>query len=280
MRTGHEARPSGARILLRQVRYQNRVFWRTPVAAFFTFAFPLIFLVLFNLFFEGTARTPAGRIPFAQFFTPAIAAFAVITATYTNLAIGTAMARDEGILKRFRGTPLPPWMYLGGRIGSGVWVALLSTVAMFVIGVAFYDVQVVWRTLPAALVTLVVGAAAFSALGLAATALMPTGDAAPAVANATILPLALISGIFFPLEEAPDWVGTLASVFPVKHFVDAFVADLNPLTRGSGFQWASLGGMVAWGVAGVVVALRFFRWEPRAGGLARSRRRPRHAVVA
>lgn len=266
------SRPGAPGLLYRQLRYQNRIFWRTPIAAFFTLAFPLMFLILFNLLFTGTVPTPLGEIAYAQFFTPAIATFAVVTSCYTNMVISLAISRDEGILKRFRGTPLPPWIFMAGRVASSVWIGVLAVAVMFAVGVAFYGVRVFAGTLPAALVTLLVGAACFCALGLAVAGLIPSGEAAPAVANATILPLAFLSGIFIPLEQAPGWVATIGDLFPLKHFVDAFGAAFNPLVTGSAFSWDHLGVMAAWGAAGMTIALRSFRWEPRPDVGGRRRR--------
>ena len=93
----------------RQVRYTNKAFWRNPAAAFFTFVFPLMFLVIFaTLLGSGTVTLESGR-EFNQstYYVASMAAFSVITACYTNLAIGVTFQRDAGILKRTRGTPLP-----------------------------------------------------------------------------------------------------------------------------------------------------------------------------
>jgi ABC-2 type transport system permease protein len=270
------ARVGALGLLWRQVRYQNRIFWRTPISAFFTFVFPLIFLLLFNLLFADTITTPIGEVPFAQFFTPAIAAFAAVTACYTNNAIQVSITRDEGILKRIRGTPLPPWTYMGGKIASSVWLALLANVVMFAIGALLYDVQIAGAAVGPALTTLVVSAAAFCALGLAVTAIIPTGEASPAVANATVLPVTFISGVFFPVDDAPAWVRTLGDIFPVKHAVDAMVAAFNPLPGGHEYRWVDLAVIAAWGVGGMLLALGFFRWEPkRSAGRAAGRRRER-----
>ena len=265
-----------AALLLAQVRYQNRIFWRTPVAAFFTIVFPLMFLVLFNLLFSGDRIEIVGRGPLsvAQFFAPALGVFAAASATYTNLGIGTAIARDGGILKRFRGTPLSAPIYMGGRVGSAVWIALLSVTLMIAIGAVAYDVEIQVRTLPAAVLTFIVGASAFAALGLALAAFAPTGDSAPAVANATILPLAFISGVFIPIEDPPAWLETVGDIFPLKHFVRAFQDAFSPFTTDLGFRWGHLAVMAAWGVGGLVLALRFFTWEPRTGDRGGRRRRP------
>ena len=113
-------------LALRQVRYENRAFWRNPPAAFFTFAFPLIFLVLFNLLFGDEDLQVAGReVSASQFYVPAIAAFSIVTATFTNLAIGVSFSREQGLLKRLRGTPLPGWGYLFGRVAHAVLVTIL-----------------------------------------------------------------------------------------------------------------------------------------------------------
>lgn len=262
------------RLLGRQVRYQNRIFWRTPVAAFFTLFFPLMFLILFNLLFEGTIDI-VGRAPMTvtQFYAPSLAVFAAASATYTNLTVGTAIARDEGILKRFRGTPLPPWIYLAGRVGSAVWIALLAVVGMLAVGALGYDLQIRVATLPAAAVTFVVGVACFAALGLAMAGLAGSGEAAPALANATILPLAFISDVFVPISDPPAALTVIADLLPLKHFVRAFQDAFGPATTGAAFRWDDLGVMALWAAVGMVVARRFFGWDPRGPGRRRQRRR-------
>jgi ABC-2 type transport system permease protein len=244
---------SGIGLALRQVRFENRAFWRNPAAAFFTFVFPLMFMVIFNVLI-GRGNGEASR-----FFTPAIIVFAVITATYTNLAMSVAMARDEGILKRMRGTPLPAWAYLAGRILHAVVIALLLVIIVAAFGAIFYGVPVPWTHLAELLLTLVLGAATFCALGLALTAFVPNADAAPAVVNATILPLLFISNVFIRLDGAPAWIDAVSGFFPVRHFADAML----DVYAGSGFAWSDLGLLAAWGVAGILIALRSFSWEPR-----------------
>lgn len=240
-------------LAIRQVGYENRAFWRNPPAAFFTFAFPLLFMLIFNVLFgEGAAR----------FFTPAIIVFGVVTATFTNLAMTVSIARDAGILKRIRGTPLPAWAYLAGRIGHAVGVALLLVVIVAAAGALLYRVPIPWEALPAILLVLGVAAASFSALGLALAGVMPNADAAPAIVNAIVLPILFISNVFIQMDDAPDWLNALSHVFPVRHFADAMLE----LYRGGAdpsVPLAALAVIALWGVAGVAVALRFFSWEPR-----------------
>ena len=251
-------------LALRQVKYENRSFWRNPPAAFFTFALPLMFLVIFNLLFgddeiERFGQTVSG----STFYVPGIAALSVISAAYTNIAMMVAIARDQGLLKRVRGTPLPAWAFLFGKIVHATLVAMLLVVIVTGAGALFYDVEVPAETMPAFLVTLAVGAATFCSLGLAMTALIRNADAAPAVVNGSILPLLFISDIFIPLGDAPEWLRTIGDIFPVKHFSEALGTAFNPFETGAGFEWGALGVMAAWGVAGLLLAVRFFSWEPR-----------------
>jgi ABC-2 type transport system permease protein len=249
----------------RQVRYENKAFWRNPAAAFFTFVFPLMFLVIFNLIFGGGETKRFGTpVTLSTFYIPAIAAFSVITACYTNIAISLIFSREEGVLKRARGTPLPAWAYLFGRIVHAIFVAIILVVIVVLFGRVFYHVRLPGHTLPAFIVSLVVGAACFASLGIAVTPIAPNADAAPAVTNATILPLLFISDVFIPLENAPKWLGTFSGIFPVKHFSHALVQAYDPFRAGSGFVGSDLIVMGAWCAAGVVLSVLFFKWEPRA----------------
>ena len=151
---------------LRMIRYTNKAFWRNPANAFFTFAFPLMFLVIFTGLFGNDNITVAGReISVSTFYVSAIAAFSIITATYTNLAINVSFTRDAGVLKRIRGSPLPGWAFMAGRIGHAILVTILLVAIVVTFGTLFYDAEVPTRTLPAFLTTIAVGAAAFSGPG-------------------------------------------------------------------------------------------------------------------
>jgi ABC-2 type transport system permease protein len=254
---------SGVGHALRQVRYTNKAFWRNPANAFFTFAFPLMFLVIFTGLFGNDNITVAGReISVSTFYVSAIATFSIITATYTNLAINVSFTRDAGVLKRIRGSPLPAWSFMAGRIGHAILVTILLVAIVVTFGALFYDAEVPTRTLPAFLTTIAVGAATFSALGLALTGAIPNADASPAIVNASILPLLFLSGIFIPIEDPNAWYVTVAKFFPVYHFAEAMNSAYFSLT-GSGFQGGHLLVMGAWGLAGVILAVRFFSWEPR-----------------
>ncbi len=253
------------KLALRQVRYENRAFWRNPAAAFFTFVFPLMFLVIFNLIFGSQEVTDdLGRtFNLSTFYVPGIMVFAVVGATYSNVAMGITFARDGGLLKRVRGTPLPSWSYLSGKIMHSVLLTGLLVVIVAGAGKLLYDVDLPTNTLAAFLLTLAMAAATFCTLGLAITVAIPNADASPAIVNASILPLLFISDVFIPLDDAPAWLTTFADVFPVRHMALALHTSFDPFETGNGFEWAHLAVMAAWLVAGLLVTVRFFRWEPR-----------------
>lgn len=254
---------SRPRLLWHLFRYQNKVFLRNPFSAFFSLAFPLMFLLMFGLLFGNEPNDQGVRV--IQFLVASMVVFAVVTTSYMNLSIVISLNRDEGILKRVRGTPVPTPTYLTARIGSAVWWTLVAVVIQVVAGVVVFDVEIIWRLVPAALVTVLLGIACFTALGVALAAVIPNGAAAPAIANGTALPLLFLSGVFIPLDDAPNWVRLIGEIFPIRHFYLALSDTFNPFYQGSGFAWVHLGVVALWMILGIVVAVRMFRWEPRPG---------------
>jgi ABC-2 type transport system permease protein len=247
-----------------QARYVNKAFWRNPASAFFTFAFPLMFLVIFtSLLGHYTIHLGSRTIDSSTYYVASMASFAVITACYNNIAIALTFQRDAGVLKRTSGTPLPSGSFLGARVLHALFVAVLLLALTTAFGRAFYSADVpTGLSLLRFLVMLVVGSAAFCALGLAVTAVIPNADASAAVVNATILPLLFLSGIFIPFSNTtPSWIVWIARVFPVKHFADGMQAGY----LGTAFHWTDVLVVAAWGVAGLLLAIRFFTWEPRTG---------------
>ncbi len=215
---------------------------------------------------NGNAEVDAygEKVRFAQFYTPAIAVFSLVTACYTTLILGLSTARDQGLLKRVRGTPLPMGIYLGswvvGRCGSPASAAVLL---LFAVSVPAFGVEITARTLPAAIVTLLLGAACLASLGVAVASVVKSADQAMPVAQLTFLPISFISGIWFPLDDAPDWLVKVSNFFPLSHIVDAFGACFVPGTSGSGFDGRrSAARSLAWTAVGLFVAVRRFRWEP------------------
>ncbi|MFN8521264.1 MAG: ABC transporter permease [Chloroflexota bacterium] len=248
---------SRATLIARQVRYEDIAFWRNPVVAVFTFAFPLIFMVLAQLVFAGHVDGGAS----ALFYTPAIVTLSVVNVCFVSIAMTVSLSRDQGVLKRIRGTPLSPLSYLLARVVHAVLVTLLLTIIVVACGALLFGAPLPFDQVPALVVIVMVGAAAFAALGLAMAGLIPDAHAAPAVVNAIVLPLYVISDVFMPVDPG-SVVALVASLFPVQHLARALGSVWQPTTIP--LDPVDLAWVAAWGVAGLVVALRTFTWEPRA----------------
>lgn len=251
-------------LVLHQLRYDQKVFWRNPAAVFFTVAFPVILLLIFAAVFGDQTIDVAGGIEITTYYVPAIITLAVISATMQTLAMSLVIAREEGRLKRGRGTPMPAWVFVAGRIGNSVVVAALMLVVVAALGRVLYGVPIPWARAPELLLVLVVGAASFCCLGIALTALIPSQDAAAPIVNALLLPLYFLSGIFIPEDELPAGVIEFANHFPIRHFFEAFF-DAYVDGAGAALSWGDLAVVGAWGLAGLLLAVRYFRWTPRGG---------------
>jgi ABC-2 type transport system permease protein len=253
---------NGIKLTALQIGYVNKAFWRNPASAFFTFAFPLMFLVIFTaLLGHFTVRIGTRTVNSSTYYVASMGAFAVITACFNNIASALTYQREMGILKRTHGTPLPSAAFLGARIIHAMLVAVVLVVITSAFGRVFYDAAVpTGTTLLRFLVVLVVGAAAFCALGLAITAVIPNADASAAIVNAAIMPLLFLSGIFIAFgNSTPAWILWVARIFPVRHFVLGMEAGF----LATAFSWTDVLIVAAWGLAGLLLAVRYFSWEPK-----------------
>ena len=236
-------------LLGRWLRARVRIQLRTGRAVVFTFAFPLVLLVLFNGL-NGNATVDAvgaaGKVKFAQFYTPSIGIFSLTTACYTSVIVGIATARDSGLLKRVRGTPLPMSIYLGSWLAGAALTGIVAVALLFVVAVPAFGVHVYARTLPAAIVTLGLGAACLASVGLAVATLSKTADQAMPIAQLTFLPVSFISGIWFPLDGAPEWIVKIAHFFPLYHLVNAFDGCFVPGVANNGWKGDDLLALAIW----------------------------------
>ena len=260
-------------LLVQQAAHQLRLFVRVPVAVFFTIALPLVVLLIINATSGERFLTDAsGDWPVDAFVCVAITAFTAVSATFTNLANMVPIRREEGVLQRWRSTPLPVWVLVGGHVLSAMAIAAVSTIFMLGIGVALYNVSVPAASLPALIVTLLTATISFAAMGMAVAAVVPTASAASGIANAIILPMALISNVFIPMEDPPAEIDLVANLFPLRPFVDALQAPLHPIDPAVAPQWDRLAVIAIWGAVGFAVAVRQFRWNAAPGGTTRRRR--------
>src|SRR5436305_2795246 len=170
-------------LVLWQIRYEQRAYWRNRGRGIFTFVFPLMFLVIFASLNKGHSLQSRHGIAYNDFFVPGILAYGIIATTYVNMAIGTTILRDEGILKRMQGTPLPGWAYVAARIASTVAIVSAMTVLTLGLGAAAYGVHVRAAMLPGLIAVLVLGTAAFTTLGIGVARFIPNAESAPVFVN-------------------------------------------------------------------------------------------------
>ncbi|WP_434994400.1 ABC transporter permease [Arthrobacter sp. Ld5] len=248
--------------------------WRTQVVLIFTFVMPLLWLFVLGLLAGNDAVGPDG-VRVMQFAAPIAIAMGTFFATLPPVAIAVAEARETGVLKRRRGTPLPAWAYFFGQIGAALLFALGSLVVTVLLSVLLYDVRLRTETLLATAVTLVLGTLTFAAMGLAIGSLSRTASIAEAASIGSAVVLSFISGLFFVGAALPAWLDAVASVFPLKPYTDSLRSQFDPYLPGGGWNPAELAVIAGWLVAGTLVSLGAFRWEryrsPSAGS---ARRRP------
>ena len=250
-------RRSPLALLIHQIRYEQLSFWRNPQAAFFTFMFPVLIMVIFGAVFNSKQPVPFYfGLTALQYYIPTIAALSVLGACYSQLAVALSFRRQTGILKRLRATPLPAWTYFAGLVAHCIVISIIEVALIIGIGAA-YGVPLPTHWL-AIIVTLMLGAASFCALGVAVASLIRNSEAAPAVVQFVLFPLVFISGTYFPIHSGP--LNSLAEIFPVRPFNQALI---GPFAGHTGLDWNHLAVLLAWGVVGGIVAVRRFRWDPR-----------------
>jgi ABC-2 type transport system permease protein len=254
-------RSAGA-VGLHQFRYDIRALVRNRQAQFFTLALPVMFLVIFASIFTGTVKVSGGRIDSSVSYVPGIMTLGIIAAAFINLTVSVTAQRETGVLKRRRATPVPAFSLIAGRSLAAVVTAVATSVLLLVIGWAGFHAHVPARTAPALALTVLVGTLSFCCLAYAVSSFIHDQDSAQPVTQGVMLPLYFISGVFVAVTQLPGWLADFGALFPVRHLSSALLTAYNPHTRGAGLAWTDLLIVAAWGVAGLVVALRRFSWLP------------------
>jgi ABC-2 type transport system permease protein len=250
------------RLFVHELRVEQKLFWRNREAAFFTFALPVVFFLIFGAIYgNDTIKDGQTRVKGAAFLEVGMIGYGVAATAFAGLAITMVIRRENGVLKRVRGTPLPPATYLCAVLASTLIVFALQAALIIVLGRVLYGVHPPhvpgWT-----LLTLLLGAGAFAALGLAITGAVHSAEGSSAVVNAVYLPMAIISGTFFSQNSYPHFLKVIADVLPLTYFTRL---SRDVMLHGKAL-WHSPGPVlwvVGWGIAGLLVAIRRFRWEPR-----------------
>jgi ABC-2 type transport system permease protein len=270
------APPARAPSLLSVCAVRARVeflgFVREREAVVFTFAFPLLLLVIFGAVFGR--QDLEGGISFAQYFVAGMIAAGLFGTSFQNLAISIPIERDSGALKRLAGTPMPRAAYFVGKVAIVGFVAVVQNALLITLGVLFYDLDLpstAGRWLTYAWVS-VLGTTACTLLGIAATAFVKNGKSAPAVISPIAIVLQFISGVFFVYSSLPSWMQEIAAVFPLKWMTQGmrsvFLPDAYRAAEPAGSWEHGRVALVlaAWCVVGLLLAARTFRWRAREDG--------------
>jgi ABC-2 type transport system permease protein len=269
--------PSPVRLGLARTRQELRVFSRERDAVFFIFLYPILMLAIFATVFgkQNPFAGTAVQATFAQYFLPGMIATGVMLSSFQSLAIFIAVERDEGVLKRLRGTPLPASSYFLGKVGQVLVITLVQTGLLLVVAALMFHVPMPtdagrWWTFSW---VLVLGTAAGAVCGVAFSSVPRSGKSASAVVTPIVLVLQFISGVFFQFDQLPHWMQDVASLFPLKWMAQGmrsvFLPDAAaPLVEPSG-SWqhgATAAILAGYLVVGLVLGARTFRWLRRDAG--------------
>jgi ABC-type multidrug transport system permease subunit len=226
---------------------------------FFAVAMPAA-LYAFIMTIDYPERVGPDRVPVGLYSAAGMIAWGAAFTAFINLPQAVATARDRGLLKRLRGTPLTPAVYLLARTVSALWIAVLTGALVVAIGLVFFDLSIAWAGIAVAVGVLLLGTLALGACGFALAAVVPNAKAMGAIGLGILLPMAFFSDVFVS-EGAPAWMGTVGSIGPMKHLADSLTAALDP--AGPTVSWTSIAVLTAWLLAAGVVAARTFRWDVR-----------------
>lgn len=248
-----------ARLVVRQARLEQRAFWRNPEYAALTFALPVVLLLVLGATIAGHIQ-PGTSVQEDTLLVPGMLAFGLIVAAYVNLASRIAVLRSDGVLKRVAATPLPSGAYLASQLASTfVTTTLIAGATMAAGGIAFRAVPGDGGVLALAL-GLCLGTACFTALAVAMSAAIPSAETAGPLTLASYLPFAILSGVFSTTLTLPGWLSRGLAAFPVKALVDVLRAGYAPGPQP--FPAAGVAVLAAWTLLGILLARRFFRWQP------------------
>jgi ABC-2 type transport system permease protein len=248
-------------LLVHQLLFEQRIFWRSREAAIFVFIFPLLLYVLLSSVYGDEVELGDEILPAGDVLLAGLLGYAAANTAFGGLAIILVGRREMGLLKRVRATPLPPPTYLAAVLLSMLVIFTIQAIALLILGKLFFDASAPENWLCFAGV-IVLGAACFACLGLAAASLIRSAESVAAVVNVALLPMAFLSGAFGPTRDYPGVLQAIADVLPLKYFLD--VVNGVYLDGESFFaDPGALGIVAAWGVAGLAIALRRFGWVPR-----------------
>ena len=243
--------------LAHQLRFEQKLFWRSREAAVFIFIFPLmLYALLGSVYGDEIDGIPSEDLLLAGLF-----GYGAANIAFGGLAITLVIRREAGVLKRLRATPMPPWTYLLAVLLSTLVTFTLESFALLGLGRFAFGASMP-SNWPGFLATIVFGVACFAGLGLGTAALIRSAEGVSAAVNVAILPMAFLSGSFGPTNEFPAFLQAIADVLPLTYYLDL---TYDVYLGGKSFlaNPVALAVVAAWGAGGALVALRRFGWMPR-----------------
>lgn len=251
-------------LLRHQVRFEMIALMRNRQARFFMMAMPVAFLILFcAIFGNGIMRGDGLTVKASTYYVAGLTAFGIVDVAFMAMVVGLVETRETGILLRRQATPQPTWVIVAGRAVTMTFTAMVTATVLLVIGRVAYGASTPLGGLPALFTTVVVGCVSFCFLGFALTGVIRSVQSAQPVSMAAAMPLFFISGVFVPWVFIPHWLQHVADVFPVRHLLSAILTPF--ISHGGQTTWnlSDLLVVAAWGLVGLVLALRTFKWAPQ-----------------
>ena len=249
------------RLLLHELRGELRLYTRSRELAFFTFMLPIIFFVLLGSVYGDEDTINGYRGP--DYLLTGMIGYGVAATAFSGLAIVLVIRRESGVLKRLRATPLPAPVYIAAVLLTTLIAFAVEAIVLVALAMVLFDAEFP-NSLPSTIAAILLGSVAFALLGIGVSGLVRRAEGASAVITALYLPLSFISGAFFSQQHFPEWLKKIADVLPLTHFIDLLGAVML-----SGVSiWdrpKDVAIIAAWGIFGVLLASRYFRWVPLEG---------------
>jgi ABC-2 type transport system permease protein len=263
--------PSTLSLGLARTGIEVRQFFRERDHFIFTFAFPVILLFIFGSVFSDDI---VPGVSFTQYFAAGMVASGVVLSSFQSLAISIAVERDDGSLKRLRGTPMPPAAYFLGKIGLVLVTSLIQAAILLLIGSLAFGLNLpaspeLWLRFAW---VFVLGTAAGTVVGIAYSSVARSAKSAAAVVSPVVIVLQFVSGVFFVFTQIPGWMQTVGSIFPLKWLAQGMRSVFLPESfeaSEASHSWQlpqTALILAAWTVIGLVLCLRTFRWQRRDAG--------------
>ncbi|WP_082092294.1 ABC transporter permease [Demequina pelophila] len=258
--------PTWASMTRARIVVELKEFLRSREQMVFIFFFPVMLLTLFGAVFGDANIAP--DVTFAQYFLPGMVASGILNTGFQSLAMSLAVDRDEDVLKRIHGTPLPQTAFFTAKIVQVLIVSVIQIALLIAIGVALYDAAMPsdaehWWTFTW---VFLLGTAASTTLGIATSSLLRNAKAGSAIITPVVLVLQFTSGVFLVYTEVPTFLQRFAEIFPLKWLAQGMRSVFLPEdfamaeARGSWEHPATAIVLALWVVVGLFLAVRTFRW--------------------